>query len=100
MADINLQPLNDRLVVEPIEQEETTASGIVLPESAKEKPQRGKVLAVGPGGRDEDGDRIPMDVAVDDVVVYAQYAGTTFKTGSRKLLILSEKDILAKVIDG
>lgn len=97
---MTLQPLGDRVVVEPIEQEETTASGIVLPESAKEKPQRGKIVAVGPGGRDEDGDRIAMDVAVGDIIVYAQYAGTKFKIDDSKLLILGEKDILAKVVEG
>lgn len=100
MAKISLQPLGDRVVVEPIEQEETTASGIVLPESAKEKPQRGRIVAVGPGARDEDGDRIKMDVEVGDVVVYAQYAGTTYKMDDVKYLVLSEKDILAKVVEG
>lgn len=99
MAKIKLQPLGDRIVVEPIEQEEVTASGIILPESAKERPQRGKVLAVGPGARDDDGKRIAMDVSEGDVVVYAQYAGTNFKVDEKKLLILSEKDILAKVVD-
>ncbi len=96
MSAINLEPLSDRVIVEPIEQEETTPSGIVLPESAKEKPQRGKVLAAGPG-RIEDGKRIAMDVVVGDTVVYARYAGTEFKLDDQKLLILSEKDILAKV---
>lgn len=99
MAKMNLQPLGDRIVVEPIEQEEVTASGIILPESAKERPQRGRIVAVGPGARDDDGKRIPMDVANGDVVVYAQYAGTNFKIEDKKLLILSEKDILAKVVD-
>lgn len=99
MAKMNLQPLGDRIVVEPIEQEEVTASGIILPESAKERPQRGRIVAVGPGARDDDGKRIPMDVAKDDVVVYAQYSGTNFKIEDTKLLILSEKDILAKIVD-
>ncbi len=76
---IKLKPLGDRLVVEPKEQEQTTASGLVLPETAKEKPQEGVVLAVGPGRRDDDGDRIDMDVAVGDVVLYAKYAGTEVK---------------------
>ena len=99
MAEMNLQPLGDRVIIEPIEQEETTASGIVLPESAKEKPQRGTVVAVGPGRLDEDGeDRIAMDVAVGDVVIYAQYAGTTYKMNDTKYLVLNEKDILAKVL--
>ncbi len=96
---LNLKPLGDRLVVEPIEQEEKTASGIVLPETAKEKPQKGKVLAVGPGARDEDGERIAMDVAVDDTVLYAKYAGTEIKVDGKKLLILKENDILAIVLE-
>ena len=87
---MKLKPLGDRLVVEPSKQEETTASGLVLPETAKEKPQQGTVLAVGPGRRDEDGDRIDMDVAVGDVVLYAKYAGTEIKIDGEKLLILKE----------
>lgn len=95
---MNLQPLGDRVIVEPIEQEEMTASGIVLPESAKERPQRGTILAVGPGRLDDDGDkRIAMDVKVGDVVLYAQYSGTQFKIDDKKYLVLSEKDILARV---
>lgn len=94
---MNLKPLGDRLIVEPVEQEETTASGIVLPETAKEKPMQGKVLAAGPGGRKEDGSRVPMDVSVDDIVLYAKYAGTEVKIGSSKYLILKETDILAIV---
>ncbi len=94
---VNLKPLGDRLVVEPIEQEEKTASGIILPETAKEKPQEGNVLAVGPGRRDEKGERIPMDVKVGDRVLYAKYAGTEVKTDDKKLLILKESDILALV---
>ncbi len=92
---INLKPLGDRLVVEPIEQEEVTPGGIVLPETAKEKPQQGKVLAVGPGARDEQGKRIEMDVKVGDRVLYAKYAGTEFKVDGKKLLILRESDVLA-----
>ena len=92
---LSLKPLGDRLVVEPIEQEEVTAGGIVLPETAKEKPQQGKVLAVGPGARDEDGDRIAMDVKVGDKVLYAKYGGTEFKMDGKKLLILRESDLLA-----
>jgi chaperonin GroES len=83
--------------VEPKEQEQTTASGLVLPETAKEKPQEGVVLAVGPGRRDDDGDRIDMDVAVGDVVLYAKYAGTEVKVSEKKLLILKESDVLAIV---
>jgi len=92
---ISLKPLGNRVVVEPIEQEEVTASGIVLPETAKEKPQKGTVLAVGPGDRDEDGDRIPMDVKEGDTVLFAKYSGTEIKMDGKKLLILRESDILA-----
>jgi chaperonin GroES len=94
---LNLKPLHDRLVVEPKEREETTASGLVLPETAKEKPQEGTVVAAGPGRRDDDGKRVAMDVAVDDVVLYAKYAGTEVKIDGKKLLILKESDILAIV---
>jgi chaperonin GroES len=94
---INLKPLGARVVVEPIEQEEITAGGIVLPETAKEKPQRGTVVAVGPGDRDEDGDRIAMDVKVGDVVLFAKYSGTEIKVDGKKLLILRESDLLAIV---
>jgi chaperonin GroES len=94
---LSLKPLGDRVVVEPIEQEETTASGIVLPESAKEKPQQGSILAIGPGGRDDAGKHIPMDVKVGDKVLYAKYSGTEFKVDGKKLLILRENDILAIV---
>jgi chaperonin GroES len=92
---LSLKPLGDRVVVEPIEQEEVTAGGIVLPETAKEKPQQGKILAAGPGARDEDGKRIEMDVKVGDKVLYAKYAGTEFKLDGKKLLILRESDLLA-----
>ena len=90
-----LKPLADRLVVKPKEQEDTTASGLVLPETAKEKPQQGSVIATGPGRRDDDGNRIEMDVAVDDTVLYAKYAGTEIKLEGEKLLILKESDVLA-----
>ena len=96
---VKLQPLGDRVVVQPAEREETTKSGIVIPDTAKEKPQRGNVIAVGEGRRDEDGDRIPMDVSVGDTVLFAKYAGTEFKFEDEEYLILSEKDILAKVND-
>jgi chaperonin GroES len=92
---LNLKPLGDRLIVEPIEQEEVTASGIVLPETAKEKPQQGKVLAVGPGRRDEAGKRIEMDVEEGDTVLFAKYAGTEVKLDGKKYLILKESDVLA-----
>jgi chaperonin GroES len=94
-----LKPLGDRLVVKPIEQEETTASGLVLPETAKEKPQQGNVEATGPGRRDDDGKRIEMDVSVGDVVLYAKYAGTEIKIDGQKLLILKESDVLAILED-
>ena len=92
---ISIKPLGNRGVVEPIEQEETTAGGIVLPETAKEKPQKGTILAVGPGERDEDGKRIPMDVKEGDTVLFAKYSGTEIKLDGKKLLILRESDILA-----
>jgi chaperonin GroES len=94
---MSLKPLGNRVVVEPLDQEEVTAGGIVLPETAKEKPQRGKVLAAGPGDRDEDGKRIPLDVAVGDTVLFAKYAGTEIKVDNKKLLILRESDLLAIV---
>ena len=96
---ISLKPLGNRVVVEPIEQEEVPASGIVLPETAKEKPQKGTVLAVGPGDRDEDGKRIPMDVSVGDTILFAKYSGTEIKVEDKKLLILRESDILALVTE-
>jgi chaperonin GroES len=94
---MNLKPLGSRVVVEPVEQEEVTAGGIVLPETAKEKPQKGKVLSVGPGDRDEDGKYIAMDVKVGDVVLFAKYGGTEIKIDGKKLLILRESDLLAIV---
>jgi chaperonin GroES len=93
-----LKPLGDRLVVEPIEAEETTASGILLPETAKEKPQEGKVIAAGPGKLDDSGNRVAMEVKVGDIVLYAKYAGTEIKLdGNNKVLILKESDVLALV---
>lgn len=94
---MKLKPLGDRLVVEPKEREETLPSGLVLPETAKEKPQEGEVIAVGPGRRDDDGKRIAMDVAVGDTVLYAKYGGTEVKIEGKKLLILKETDVLAIV---
>lgn len=96
---LSLKPLGDRVVVEPIEQDEVTAGGIVLPETAKEKPQQGNVVAAGPGARDEDGKHIEMDVKVGDKVLYAKYAGTEFKMDGKKLLILRENDLLA-ILEG
>lgn len=92
---MNLKPLGSRVVIEPIEQEEVTAGGIVIPDTAKEKPQQGIILAVGPGDRDDDGKYIPMDVKVGDKVLFAKYAGTEIKIDSKKLLILRESDLLA-----
>jgi chaperonin GroES len=94
---LKVKPLGDRLVVKPLEEEEVTPSGIVLPETAKEKPQKGEVLAVGPGGRDDSGNRIPMDVSVGDKVLFAKYGGTEIKLDGDKLLILRESDILALI---
>jgi chaperonin GroES len=95
---MDLQPLGDRIIVEVLEDEETTVSGIVLPDTAKEKPQRGNVLAVGPGARDEDGDYIKMDVEVGDEVIFSKYGGTEIKVGADDVLILRESDVLAKVV--
>jgi chaperonin GroES len=94
---MDLQPLGDRLIVDVLDEEETTIGGIVLPDTAKEKPQRGKVLAVGPGGRNDKGEIIPMEVAVGDEIVFSKYGGTEVKVGLEDLLILRESDVLAKV---
>ena len=93
---VSLQPLEDRIVVKPSEGEEMTASGLVIPDTAKEKPQEGEVLAVGPG-RFEDGNRVPLDVKVGDKVIYSKYGGTAVKLGGDELLILSARDVLAIV---
>ena len=93
---MNLQPLEDRIVVRPAESEETTASGLVIPDSAKEKPQQGEVLAVGPGKRsDSTGEIIPVDVSTGDTVVYSKYGGTEISSGGEDVLILSARDVLA-----
>ena len=94
---MNIRPLGDRLLVEPVEKEETIAGGLLLPETATEKPQQGKVLAVGEGRRDDDGDRIAMDVKAGDLVLFAKYAGTEIKLEGKKLLIMKESDILGIV---
>ena len=95
---MNLKPLGDRLIVRAVEEEETTVSGIVLPETAKEKPQKGEVLAVGDGNWDDDGEkRIPLDVVAGDVVLYSKYGGTEVKVDGEDLLVLRESDVLAKV---
>lgn len=96
---LKIKPLGDRLVVKPIEEEEVTPGGIVLPETAKEKPQKGEVLAVGPGARDDEGKHIPMEVAVKDKILYAKYAGTEVKLDGDKVLILRESDVLAIIED-
>ena len=95
---MNLQPLGDRLIVEVIEEQEITAGGIVLPDSAREKPQRGRVLAVGPGPRDEDGEYIKMDIEPGDEIIFSKYGGTEIKLGADEVLILRESDVLAKVV--
>ena len=93
---VKLQPLGDRLVVRPMEREGKTKTGIYLPDTAKEKPMVGKVIAVGPGRLTEDGKRVPMDLKVGDIVIYAKYGGTEIKVEDEELIILSEKDVLAK----
>ncbi len=93
---VKIQPLADRLVVKPTEREEVTKGGIVLPDTAKEKPQEGKVLAVGPGRLSDDGKRIAMEVKVGDIVIYAKYGGTEIKDNDEELIILEEKQVLAK----
>ena len=94
---MNLQPLGDRLIVAVLDEEEMTVGGIVLPDTAKEKPQRGRVLAVGPGSRDENGKFVPMDLDEGDEIVFSKYGGTEIKVGTDEYLILRESDVLAKV---
>jgi len=94
---LKLRPLGDRVVVEPLEQEERTESGLFIPETAKEKPQRGTIIAIGDGRRDEEGKRVPMDVKVGETILFAKYGGTEVKLDNQKLLILKEADILAVV---
>ena len=95
---MNLQPLGDRLIVEVLDEEETTVGGIVLPDTAKEKPQRGRVLAVGPGSRDDNGKFVPMDLAEGDEIVFSKYGGTEIRIGTDDVLILRESDVLAKIV--
>ena len=97
MAKFNLEPLEDRIVVKPGEEEETTSSGIVIPDTAKEKPQEGTVLAVGPGRIDDNGNRVPLDVKVGDTVIYSKYGGTEVKYSGEEFLILSARDVLAVI---
>ena len=94
---ISIKPLGNRLVVQPIEEEEITAGGIVLPETAKEKPHKGTVLAIGPGERNDEGEHMPLEVAEGDSVLFAKYSGTEIKYEGKKLLIMRESDILAKI---
>jgi len=96
-VSVNIQPLEDRIVIQQVQAEQTTASGLVIPDTAKEKPQEGEVVAVGPGRFDEDGERIPMDVAVGDKVIYSKYGGTEVKYAGEDYLILSARDVLAKI---
>ncbi|RRJ87578.1 co-chaperone GroES [Gulosibacter macacae] len=95
---VNIQPLEDRIVIQQVQAEQTTASGLVIPDTAKEKPQEGEVVAVGPGRFDDEGERIPMDVAVGDKVIYSKYGGTEVKYGGAEYLILSARDVLAKLV--
>lgn len=94
---VNIKPLEDRLVVKPLDAEQTTTSGLVIPDTAKEKPQEGEVLAIGPGRIDDKGNRVPVDVAVGDKVIYSKYGGTEVKYGGDEYLILSARDVLAVV---
>ena len=94
---VNIKPLEDRIVVKSVEAEQTTASGLVIPDTAKEKPQEGEVIAVGPGRVDDNGNRVPVDVAVGDKVIYSKYGGTEVKFGGAEFLILSARDVLAVV---
>jgi len=96
-VSVSIKPLEDRIVVRTLEAETTTASGLVIPDSAKEKPQEGEVLAIGPGRIDDNGNRVPLDVAVGDTVIYSKYGGTEVKYGGDEYLILSARDILAIV---
>ncbi|MEU5883667.1 co-chaperone GroES [Actinomadura fulvescens] len=94
---VALKPLEDRIVVQPLEAETTTASGLVIPDTAKEKPQEGTVLAVGPGRVDDKGERVPLDVSVGDIVLYSKYGGTEVKYNNEEYLVLSARDVLAIV---
>jgi chaperonin GroES len=96
-VSVNIKPLEDRIVVQAIEAEQTTASGLVIPDTAKEKPQEGEVVAIGPGRIDDNGNRVPIDVAIGDKVIYSKYGGTEVKYSGQEYLILSARDILAVV---
>ena len=94
---VNITPLEDRIVVKAVEAEQTTASGLVIPDTAKEKPQEGEVLAIGPGRVDDNGNRVPLDVAVGDTVIYSKYGGTEVKHNGEEYLVLSARDVLAVI---
>ena len=95
---VSIKPLEDRIVIKSLEAEQTTASGLVIPDTAKEKPQEGEVVAVGPGRIDDNGNRIPLDISVGDKVIYSKYGGTEVKYGGDDLLVLSARDVLAVVV--
>ena len=95
---VNIKPLEDRIVVKPLDAEQTTASGLVIPDTAKEKPQEGEVLSIGPGRIDDNGNRVPLDVTVGDKVIYSKYGGTEVKLDGDDLLVLSARDVLAIVV--
>ncbi len=95
---VSIKPLEDRIVIKQVEAEQTTASGLVIPDTAKEKPQEGEVVAVGPGRIDDNGNRIPLDISVGDKVIYSKYGGTEVKYGGEDLLVLSARDVLAVVV--
>ena len=95
---VSIKPLEDRIVVRPLEAEQTTASGLVIPDTAKEKPQEGEVVAVGPGRVDDNGNRVPVDVAEGDIVIYSKYGGTEIKHAGQEYLVLSARDVLAIVV--
>jgi chaperonin GroES len=96
-VSVNIKPLEDRIVVQPIDAEQTTASGLVIPDTAKEKPQEGEVVATGPGRIDDNGNRVPLDVSVGDKVIYSKYGGTEIKYAGEEFLILSARDVLAVI---
>ena len=97
-VSVAIKPLEDRIVIRQVEAEQTTASGLVIPDTAKEKPQEGEVVAIGPGRVDDNGNRVPMDIAVGDKVIYSKYGGTEVKYGGEDLLVLSSRDVLAVVV--
>ena len=95
---VSIKPLEDRIVIQQVEAEQVTSSGLVIPDTAKEKPQEGEVVAVGPGRIDDNGNRVPLDIAVGDLVIYSKYGGTEVKYGGEELLVLSARDVLAVVV--